>query len=67
MRHSAFAGSNFCYISGVRARHPTRRRLLKALALVVTGAPIAAALGVRLRRRTKHPTDLPPIPWIGHC
>jgi hypothetical protein len=40
------------------------RLALSSLWLVAAGA-LAPALARALRR--KHPDDLPPIPWIGHC
>jgi hypothetical protein len=32
-------------------------------------APVALPLGRVLERaaRRRRPTDLPPIPWLGHC
>jgi hypothetical protein len=37
--------------------------------LAALGAVVLAPLTfVRVRRwRRRHPADLPPIPWIGHC
>jgi hypothetical protein len=47
---------------------PSRRRILRILGTTMVAAPLAKlghALAVHERRR--HPKDLPPIPWIGHC
>jgi hypothetical protein len=42
----------------------TRRTWLVGAALAVVAAPLAR-MGWVWRRR--HPRDLAPIPWIGHC
>jgi len=53
-----------------------RRRALRLLGLgslwLVVGSGSNALLGRALKRRYARPrrvrpTDLPPIPWIGHC
>jgi hypothetical protein len=47
---------------------PTRRGWLKATGLALVGAPLAKVAWVAVRRRRRrHPDDVPPIPWIGHC
>jgi hypothetical protein len=47
---------------------PTRRGVLRAATLALVGAPLVRlARFVEQRRKKKHPDDLPPIPWIGHC
>ncbi len=47
---------------------PTRRGVLSALGLALATAPLVKLGRVLGRKpRPKHPADLPPIPWIGHC
>jgi hypothetical protein len=49
---------------------PSRRSLLRTLTQLVAAAPLAKlgqVVGAEERRRRRHPTDLPPMPWIGHC
>jgi hypothetical protein len=47
--------------------HPSRRSLLRALALTALGVPLYRLGRALDRRRTVRPEDLSPIPWIGHC
>jgi hypothetical protein len=44
--------------------HPTRRTWLKAALVALVAVPLARA-GWSWQRR--HPRDLAPVPWIGHC
>jgi hypothetical protein len=47
---------------------PTRRGLLRSLAIVLGAAPLQRLGRVLGKKpRPKHPDDLPPTPWIGHC
>ena len=43
---------------------PTRRTWIKAALAAVVAVPLARVGWVWKRR---HPRDLSPIPWIGHC
>jgi hypothetical protein len=47
-----------------RARRGFLKLALGAGLLAPLSALVRRSLG-RLRRR--HPEDLPPVPWIGHC
>jgi hypothetical protein len=50
--------------------HPTRRSLMRSLTLALAGVPLVKlgrVISAEERRRPRHPGDLPPVPWIGHC
>jgi hypothetical protein len=46
---------------------PTRRTLLRAAAFALVAAPLARLGQLVARQVRRHPRDLPPVPWIGHC
>ena len=48
-------------------RSISRRTVLQITGLALVAAPLYRLGLYVVRQRRRHPKDLPPIPWIGHC